>query len=411
MLFQSAPTIPSRIVRWRNGLSLILLATLGAAPLAGASSVQIDANFPGGNIVVERMEGDTVFLHQDLRETAGDWFYWCFRVRGAAGRTLQFQFTKSPVIGARGPAHSRDGGRTWQWLGTNIVTGQSFTHHFPADATEDFFSLAMPYTERNWRIFLARVGASPALAVETLCQSPHGRDVELARLGQIHRPPAHRVALTARHHACEMMMNYALEGIIEAVLAEDETGRWLREHVEFLIVPFMDKDGVEEGLQGKNRLPHDPNRDYQGMPHYPSVKALKQRLPAWSERKLRFALDLHCPYIRGAGSERIHFVGSPYPVQWARARRLCDLLARGQTGPLPYYPEDNIPYGKSWNTVAEPKMFGRWAAGLPGVDFATTIELPYATVRGVEVNAATARAFGHDLARAMREYLLTRPTR
>jgi len=147
------------------------------------------------------------------------------------------------------------------------------------------------------------------------------------------------------------------------------------------------------------------------MPHYPSVKALKQRLPAWSERKLRFALDLHCPYIRGAGSERIHFVGSPYPVQWARARRLCDLLARGQTGPLPYYPEDNIPYGKSWNTVAEPKMFGRWAAGLPGVDFATTIELPYATVRGVEVNAATARAFGHDLARAMREYLLTRPTR
>ena len=93
MLFQSAPTIPSRIVRWRNGLGLILLATLGPAFLVGASSVQIDANFPGGNIVVERMEGDTVFLHQDLRETAGDWFYWCFRVRGAAGRTLQFQFT------------------------------------------------------------------------------------------------------------------------------------------------------------------------------------------------------------------------------------------------------------------------------------------------------------------------------
>ena len=54
----------------------------------------IDCEFPGGNIVVDAIEGDTVSLHQDLRDTRGDWFYWYFRVRGAAGRTLNFKFTK-----------------------------------------------------------------------------------------------------------------------------------------------------------------------------------------------------------------------------------------------------------------------------------------------------------------------------
>jgi hypothetical protein len=32
--------------------------------------------------------------------------------------------------------------------------------------------------------------------------------------------------------------------------------------VEFCIAPFMDKDGVEEGDQGKLRWPHDHWEDY-----------------------------------------------------------------------------------------------------------------------------------------------------
>jgi hypothetical protein len=58
------------------------------------------------------------------------------------------------------------------------------------------------------------------------------------------------------------MASYSLEGLMEGILAGDDVGRWLAGHVEFLVVPFVDKDGVEEGDQGKNRRPHDHNRDY-----------------------------------------------------------------------------------------------------------------------------------------------------
>jgi hypothetical protein len=41
----------------------------------------------------------------------------------------------------------------------------------------------------------------------------------------------------------------------------------------------------------------------------------------------------------------------------------------------------------------------------PGVGFATSLEIPYATASGTEVNATTARALGRDLAMALKQNL------
>jgi hypothetical protein len=47
----------------------------------------------------------------------------------------------------------------------------------------------------------------------------------------------------------------------------------------------------------------------------------------------------------------------------------------------------------------------RWAEDVPGIYAATSLEVPYATANGQAVTAESARALGHDLARAMRELL------
>ena len=39
------------------------------------SKIIIDADFPGGNIEVERIAGDDVYLHQEMRDSSGWWFY------------------------------------------------------------------------------------------------------------------------------------------------------------------------------------------------------------------------------------------------------------------------------------------------------------------------------------------------
>ena len=89
-----------------------LVAVLVAAVSFGvANGYTVDAEIPAGNIVVKSIEGDVVKLKQDFRDTPGHWFYWAFRVRGAAGRTLTFDFGDSAAVGSRGAAGSEDCGR------------------------------------------------------------------------------------------------------------------------------------------------------------------------------------------------------------------------------------------------------------------------------------------------------------
>ena len=381
-----------------------------AAARAEADGPAIDCDFPGGNIVVERVEGDRVYLHQDQRDTPGFWFYWHFRVRGAAGRTLTFVFTKGNVIGARGPAVSTDGGKTWAWLGTKAVKGASFTYAFPKKADDVRFCLAVPYQEANLDEFLRRFRDNPHLTVERHSTTKKGRTTRRLRAGRLDGRPEYRVLITCRHHCCEMMASWALEGIIETVLDEDDDGRWFRRNVELLALPLMDLDGVEDGDQGKNRKPHDHNRDYLGRSIYPSVAALRKLLPKWSDGRLRIALDMHCPYIRGGGdgpgsNERIFLVGNPSPEIWKRQQHFGSVLQQVQTGPLVYHTKHNIPWGQAWNTEKEPRSCSRLTAELPGVLVGATIEIPYANVGGEPVTPKTARLLGHDLARSIRRYL------
>ena len=173
------------------------------------------------------------------------------------------------------------------------------------------------------------------------------------------------------------------------------------------------EDGVEDGDQGKNRRPHDHNRDYLEPSLHPSVKALKDQVPGWSGGRLRVFLDLHCPYLRGGrdtvGShERIHFVLPANPQQAAEVGKFGRILEEVRQGPLVYATRHNLPWGRGFNTTEggfERNSAG-WFSRQPGIRWASVVEIPYANVGGPHpVSAEGARALGRDLAAALRRYL------
>ena len=391
---------------------LTLAALLGAFMFGDTQTaraeLEIDAQYPGGNIVVERIEGDQVYLRPDLRDTNGWWFYWNFRVNGAAGQTLTFHFTGRNPMGVRGPAVSTDGGRSWSWLGAERVKGASFAYEFSADQAEVRFSFAIPYQEENLRRFLASHRDNPDLSVQELCKSRKGRGVERIHVGQLVGELEHRIVLTARHHACESMANYVIEGFLDAALDDTDEGKWFREKVEVLVIPFVDKDGVEDGDQGKNRKPHDHNRDYKGDSIYPSVAAIRSFVPTWSKGRLSICMDMHCPWIRGSHNEVIYMVGNADPAMWQQQVALGKNLEEVQRGPLVYRTADNLPFGTAWNTrgnYGDLMSCTMWATQIEGIRLATSFEIPYANAAGRPVDADSARAFGRDLACAVRRYL------
>lgn len=392
------------------------IACVGAILLATASSadVAIHTDYPGANIIVERQEDHAVYLRQDLRDTEGWWFYWNFGATAAASETVTFHFTHRNVIGTRGPAASLDGGESWSWLGMDSVEavdgGVAFTYTFDADATAVRFAFAPPYQAADLDTFLARHEGHPHLAVETLCETEQGRPVERLRLGRLDGAPAHRILLTARHHSCESVASYVLEGLMGALLADTDTGAWFREHVEVLAIPLVDKDGVEDGDQGKNRKPRDHGRDYAGEALYNSTRAIRAYVPAWSEGLLRFTLDFHCPYIRGAYNEHIYQVGHADPAIWREQQRFARLLEAVPDRPLSYTAAGDLPYGEAWNTggnYTEGAPVSRWTVGLDGVRYASTLEVPYANAGDTTVTPENARAFGAAMLTAIRAWLET----
>ncbi|MCL2120216.1 MAG: hypothetical protein FWH27_17510 [Planctomycetaceae bacterium] len=397
---------------------LTYLLLLGLTTMVVAGDVKIDADFPGGNIQVLGIDGDNVRLQRDIRDTEGDWFYWSFRVRGAEGRTLNFEFA-GDVIGTCGPAVSRDDGVTWRWLGDIGFSQRKFEYAFDPDEKEVLFGMGMNHTEKDLKRFLEKHQDNPNLKLETLCQSKKGRDVELLRIPGRGKDADFKVFLSSRHHCCEMMATYTLEGIIDAVLSESDDGTWLRDHCDFFIMPFVDKDGVEDGDQGKNRKPHDHNRDYWKR-IYPEVQAITEQVPVWQAGNPIFWFDMHCPWLRGGAdgdkpeqgtNEDLYLVGSESEEVWKMQQRFGKILETIMKGSIPYKESFNLPYGKSWNSAANTdsglQSNSQWGSTLPNRVFASSIEIPYANASGVVVDADSARMLGNDLAGAIRVYLET----
>ncbi|MDA0813415.1 MAG: M14 family zinc carboxypeptidase [Verrucomicrobia bacterium] len=376
--------------------------------LCGNSSwadVTVDANYPGGNIIVGQITEGVVDLQQDLRDTKRWWFYWNFRVRGSEGRTLKFRFTNRNVIGNRGPAVSLDEGRTWSWLGMEAVEGASFSYAFAPDAKTVRFAFSLPYQETDLKRFLAQHDGNRYLAIRELCKTRKGRSVERIHIGKLDGHPTFRVLITCRHHACESTASYVVEGMMAALLAETEDGKWFREKAEVLVVPFMDKDGVEDGDQGKGREPWDHCRDYSGKSLYSSVGALRQFVPKWSDGRLKVAFDLHSPYIR---EQAIYLVGSSHRKIWNEQRIFSLLLEARPDLALPFNSSDNMPFGQGWNipqSYTEGKSFFQWADELEGIRLSSAFEIPYANVGKKTLTPDDARAFGASLIPTLRAYV------
>ncbi len=370
-------------------------------------NIQIDHDFPGGNIVIDKITDDIVYLHQDIRDTAGWWFYWAFRVTGAGGSALTFIFTNGEPIGVNGPAISTDQGLTWNWLGIDEGGAQSFTYYFPEGANDVRFSFGIPYQQYNWEEFIKKNADNPLLRPGMLCISRHGRPVELAFIGKT--TAKQHILLTSRHHCCEAMATYVLEGMLEAVLAGDTTAsQWMLANTEILAIPFVDKDGVEEGDQGKNRTPHDHGRDYMGISIYPETDAIRETVSKWVISKQLIVIDLHCPWIRGNHNENVYLVGSANQQVWEEQQRLGDILEGINRGKIEYSCSDNLAYGKAWNN-SDNYVGGMgitsWASETLGIKLSTSIEIPYSNAGGVKITPENARELGKYLIKAIYIYL------
>ena len=376
------------------------------------AQISIDTNFPGANVIIDSISADTVYFRPDLRETQGDWFYWNFRAVSNQPKKWYFKAQDVNDLTSKGASFSQDGGYTWQWIDPGDHHGeQLFSFTFEEADQVVRLSMGQPYTQVNYERFIKSFKHDSRLKTATLATTRRGRSAEKIIISHFDQAPEYKILFVARAHACEMMSNYLLEGIIRALMSENPKMQALLDKAEIMIIPFMDKDGVEEGDQGKNRIPRDHNRDYSGESLYATTKALRSQVPKWVQDTPWIGIDLHNPWIKNAEHERIFLVGNANAAIEKEQIKFAEILRREQRGALTFDPQKNfLRYGTSWNTGSNYEQgwpFTKWASSYfdKGLLFTTTLEFPYAVNLGQTVTQENSREFGEDLIYAIATYL------
>lgn len=372
-------------------------------PAKAEDTVSIKTDFPGGNAIVEKIEGDVVTLKPDLRG-GRDWFYWSIECQTSSPRKLRFVLPEKKYasnIGMQGPAVSSDGGQTWSWLGADSVDGSTFECAFEADKPLRL-SVTIPYIQSNLDRLLGEHQSNKHLAVTELAKTREGRPVELLQIGQ---PGDGRIPVltTARHHACETIVSYLLDGFLRAAMSDTEAGKTFRNRYVLYSVPIVDKDGVHNGDQGKNRNPHDHNRDYiddssGGQPLYPEVAAIMKLREA---KDIRIAVDFHCPTLWMDYHQVIYFVG-PKDIPANNNANVAQLAGHIKAEFPKTAPRGCLVMLTSKRT---PGHFSDYFSRGQNAIMATTLEFPYASP-GKDMTSAACVGYGQTLLQAwnMAEY-------
>jgi len=388
----------------RFAIALVALLVAGPSSVA-RGEVAITADFPGGNVIVEKNDGGTIQIAPDLRGGEA-WFYWCFDAQSSQPGQVTFVFNKSPKLAARGPAVSRDEGRTWQWLGTEqvefdvpvttekgIIKQDRFTFTFTKPNERVRLAVAIPYLQHDLDKFLAAQASNPHLKRRDLSRTRGGNVVELLEVGEAGEGKQ-AMLVTARHHACESMASYVLEGLLREAISDSPAGVEFRRRFRLFCVPIVDKDGVQAGDQGKNRHPHDHNRDYGENPLYPEIRAIQS---LGEEHDIHYELDLHCPYLRGDLHEAFHFLGLGLPHVRDNVAELNDCL-KEQRPPIAMAPLSFLVDPQKPGAI-NPRIGSHHFALRKNSVFAATLEIPYAQPN-CPLDQDLARAFGSAIVKA-----------
>jgi hypothetical protein len=289
---------------------ILLAFVIGTAALQ--AKVQVEADFPGGSVVVEELDEKARLLRfRPMNHKGKGWAcWWYFKVSGLTpGDVWKLSLNGSGfAVPSQASVSSDD--KKWKHSSPGKRSGKLFTYEVKVDEETTWFAWGPPFTLANARELVeetveAKVGAE---AFE-LCKSEEGHAVPALRWEPKGDGKQPAIWIQARQHAGEAGSSWVCRGLVEWMASDHEDAKGLREKALVHVVPIMDVDNVERGAGGKNQIPHDHNRDWSAQPRYPEVAAAQ----AWirrldKEHAFTLFLDLHNP---APGDRTPFFFGSP----------------------------------------------------------------------------------------------------
>lgn len=251
---------------------------------------EIDADFDGGNIVVEDVVGSRARLkiRRDSRASWAQWFH--FVVKGDPGALCELQIVNAaectyPEGWIDYRACVSEDGRTWVRAETLYVSGVLSIRHRLIGASVQVAYFAPYGLEAHARLLErgAAVGGR-----DQLVQTPDGRSIERLTFGR----GAWRIWLLGRQHPGESMASWWMEGAVSRLIELTADKADMLDHASISVVPLVNPDGLVRGNLRANAAGRDLNREW-ADPHRqeaPEIAALLDEMERWGAD---LVLDVH----------------------------------------------------------------------------------------------------------------------
>ncbi len=351
----------------------------------------VSKNYPGGNIEFLKREGNAIYLKQEIRDSGEWWFYWNFCAEGFEGEEIEFKFIDGEVIGLWGPSVSYDS-VTWEYsLDKSAYGRDSFKYNFGKDENKVYFSFSFPYQISDFERFSEMNKNS--LEIISLGKTNKGREFKLYGFGNENAEK--NIVFTCRNHACESSASYVLEGLLEYLLKAEKS------EYRFFAAPFMDIDGVEDGDQGKARIPHDHNRDYTENPIHETTRML---MDYFNDKNIYIGIDLHAPWKWGERNDYPFFVQSKKTLENIKLLSgIFSEITKSDSNKIMYLPCYDIEPDTDWNLSTNSTASSYFCK--KNAVLGLTIEIPYAGNDDIKYSQSKLREFGKDLGNALYEFL------
>jgi murein tripeptide amidase MpaA len=227
----------------------------------------ISSAFDSGNILVDRIDGDTADLR--IRADAGDqffqWFH--FTAAGTPGRAQTLRLMNAHQAsfpkGWEGyQAVASYDLQTWFRVATEF-DGTNLTITHTPEAPLVTYAYFAPYPMARHRELIARCTATGRVGYEVVGETVDGQPIEVLRIGDWHMDKL-PVWVIGRQHPGESMAEWWMEGFLERLLdTDDPSPTYLLDRCVFYVVPNMNPDGTRRGHLRTNAAGVNLNRMWQ----------------------------------------------------------------------------------------------------------------------------------------------------
>ena len=275
--------------------------------------ITISDQFDSGNINVVKADSASDIQLEIRTDNASDFYQWFhFRMEAPIGEHYCLSIKNCAEAAYPGG-----------WINYKVCTSYDRQNWFRTPASYQdgelkfeietqqssvYFAYFAPYSHERHLDLIAWAEADTRVVNETLGHTLDGRAMHLLSVSETPKPK-HRVWIIARQHPGESMAEWFIEGLLQALLNEDNPlATKLLQTTQFYIVPNMNPDGSARGNLRTNTAGSNLNREWlePSMEKSPEVFLVRERM---QQTGGDIFLDIHgdeaLPYNFVAGCEGV----------------------------------------------------------------------------------------------------------